>query len=37
MPAAVRLGELILAEHCSGDAKMPEELARAVKEYMFEH
>jgi len=37
IPAAIRLGELVLAEHSAGDAKMPKELARAVKEYMFDH
>lgn len=38
MPAAIRLGELLLSENCeSGEATMPRELARAVKDYMFEN
>lgn len=37
IPVAIRLGELLLADHCPSDAKMPAELARAVKEYMVEH
>jgi len=37
IPGAIRLGELVLAEHCPADAKMPEELARTVKNYMIEH
>ena len=39
IPGAIRLGELLLAEHCSGDPKssMPVELQRAVKEYLIDH
>ena len=39
IPAAIRLGELILAEHCDShdQALMPRELAMAVKDFMFEH
>lgn len=37
VPAAIRLGELLLAENCPSDTRMPAELARAVKDYMFEH
>jgi len=39
IPAAIRLGELLLTENCAGHAQavMPKELARAVKDYMFEN
>ena len=39
IPAAIRLGELLLAENCQGNAQavMPRDLARAVKNYMFEN
>ena len=37
IPAAVRLGELLMAEYCPSDARMPQELSRAVKDFMFEH
>jgi len=37
IPAAIRLGELLMAENCPSDVKMPTELASAVKEFMFEH
>jgi len=36
IPAAIRLGELLLSEHCE-KATMPQELAKAVKSYMFEN
>mmetsp|Transcript_45952 Transcript_45952/g.60904 ORF Transcript_45952/g.60904 Transcript_45952/m.60904 type:complete len:99 (-) Transcript_45952:378-674(-) len=34
-PTAVRLGELLLSENCPSDARMPQELARAVKDFMM--
>ena len=37
IPAAVRLGELLMAEYCPSDARMPQELSRAVKDFMLEH
>ena len=39
VPGAIRLGELLLAEHCRGDPKstMPVELQRAVKDYLVDN
>lgn len=40
IPAAIRLGELLLSEYCASNTQasvMPRELAKAVKEYMFEN
>ena len=39
LPGAIRLGELVLSEHCRGDpqAAMPIELQRAVKRYLLEN
>ena len=39
IPAAIRLGELLLAENCKGhsQAVMPRQLAQAVKDFMFDH
>lgn len=39
IPAAIRLGELLLTENCANhsQAVMPKELARAVKDYMLEN
>ena len=36
IPAAIRLGELLLAENRS-EALMPRELAQAVKDYMIDN
>ena len=39
IPAAIRLGELLLAENCEqhASAVMPPELAREVKNFMFKN
>jgi len=39
LPGAIRLGELLLAENCSGDpqATMPRELQKSVKNYLLEN
>ena len=37
IPAAIRLGELLLSEHCPAGSVMPRELAQAVKDYMFDN
>ena len=39
IPAAIRLGELLLTENCQGNSQalMPRDLARAVKNYMIEN
>ena len=39
IPGAIRLGEILLAENCENDpdAKIPQELSRAVRSYLFEN
>ena len=40
IPAAIRLGELLLSEYCASNTQasvMPRGLAKAVKDYMFEN
>lgn len=37
IPAAVRLGELLMSEYCPSDARMPQELSRAVRDFMIDN